>query len=264
MKKITEKRYRIIIASLVAIIIIQGLFIFKGRPTEKRIARVAPPIALKGRIAIIIDDWGYNLNNLPIVERIHYPFTASVLPNLAYSGRVAEELHKRGLEIILHLPMEPREKYRLEKNTIMTTFDTADIKDIIEDDLSSVVYAKGVSNHMGSEATRDITTMDTVLKELKKRRLYFLDSFVSADSVCATLARKIGVRFARRDVFLDNKEDYSYIRQQMQRLKSRAKSKGQAIGIGHDRKATLEVLAELMPEFEKEGYKFVFVSELAR
>jgi polysaccharide deacetylase 2 family uncharacterized protein YibQ len=39
---------------------------------------------------------------------------------------------------------------------------------------------------------------------------------------------------------------------------------GQAIGIGHDRKITLEVLKEVMPSIEKEGYKFVFVSELIR
>jgi len=39
---------------------------------------------------------------------------------------------------------------------------------------------------------------------------------------------------------------------------------GHAIGIGHDRKVTLEVLKEVMPELDREGFKFVFVSELVK
>jgi polysaccharide deacetylase 2 family uncharacterized protein YibQ len=39
---------------------------------------------------------------------------------------------------------------------------------------------------------------------------------------------------------------------------------GSAVGIGHDRKITLEVLRDVMPQLAKEGYKLVFVSELAQ
>ena len=68
----------------------------------------------------------------------------------------------------------------------------------------------------------------------------------------------------RRDVFLDNVEESGYIKQQINKLKSKARSRGFAIGIGHDRKVTLEVLREVMPQLSKEGYKFVFLSELER
>jgi polysaccharide deacetylase 2 family uncharacterized protein YibQ len=44
----------------------------------------------------------------------------------------------------------------------------------------------------------------------------------------------------------------------------RARIHGQAIGIGHNQKITLEVLKEAMPELEKEGYKFVYVSDLVK
>lgn len=252
--------YKIAIAGLALIIILQWAFII----TRPKRAPPKIPVAVKGKIAIVIDDWGYNLNNLPTLDRIKYPLTCSVLPNLSYSRRVAEELHARGYQIILHLPMEPYEKYRLEKNTILTTMDEATMRNIIAQDLASIVYAKGVSNHMGSRATEDQRTMEIILKEFKKRRLYFLDSFVSSKSVGFELARKIGLGFAKRDVFLDNKEEAGYIRQQIYKLKVRAKLYGQAIGIGHDRKITLGVLKEVMPELEKEGYKFVFVSELIK
>jgi polysaccharide deacetylase 2 family uncharacterized protein YibQ len=50
----------------------------------------------------------------------------------------------------------------------------------------------------------------------------------------------------------------------MFRLKTKARIYGKAVGIGHDRPATLAALAEIMPQLEKEGFKFVFVSDLVR
>ena len=94
--------------------------------------------------------------------------------------------------------------------------------------------------------------------------MFFLDSFVTANSVAKQIAEKKQIKFVQRDVFLDNSLDPGYIRQQISLLKQKARLKGQAVGIGHDRKITLEILKEEMPKMEKEGYKFVFVSELAR
>lgn len=256
-----DTKYKIAVGILVVLVIMEGLIIV-GRKKPQR-ARVVPA-RIQGRIAIVLDDWGYNLNNLPIIEQIKYPLTCSVLPHLSYSGRVAEELHSRGFEVILHLPMEPREKYRLEKNTILTSFGAEQIQGILDGDLESIVYAKGVSNHMGSRATEDEKTMGVVFKELKNRKLYFLDSLVSAHSVASGLARKMGLPYAKRDVFLDNQNDAGYIKGQILVLVSRARARGSAIGIGHDRKTTLEVLKEVMPQIEKEGFRFVFVSELVR
>lgn len=258
MKK--EQVYKIVIGFLLLIVILQGVFIIISRP--KRPPKIA--VVLKGKIAIVVDDWGYNLNNLQLLDQIKYPLTTSVLPNLSYSSLVARELHTRGFEIVLHLPMEPREKYRLEKNTIMTSWDEETIIKIINQDLASIAYAKGVSNHMGSRATEEPRIMEIIFKELKKRHLYFLDSIVSSKSVCSDLARKMNLGFAKRDVFLDNHQDPVYIRGQIYKLKMKAKHYGQAIGICHDRKITLEVLKEVMPQLEKEGYKFVFVSELVK
>lgn len=258
MKK--ETIFKTIIAVLLLVIIIMAVFIIVSRP--KKIEPLA--VKVKGRIAIVIDDWGYNLKNMPIAERIKYPLTAAILPNLRYSSRAARQLHEDGFEVILHLPMEPKEKYRLEKNTILTSMDEQTIRKIMDSALASVVFAKGVSNHQGSRATEDRRTMEIILKELKKRHIFYLDSFVTSKSVCFDLAHKMHLPIAKRDIFLDNKEDPIYIKQQINKLKTRARMHGEAIGIGHDRKNTLEVLSEVMPELAKEGYKFVFLSEIER
>ncbi len=260
------KAYKIAVIVLSALVVIQAVaIILMAAKPEFKWPKPTPPAPLvKAKIAIVIDDWGYNLANMEITRQIKYPLTMSVLPELPYSRRVAEELRGMGFEIILHLPMQPREKYHLEKNTIMISMSEAAIKKILDKDLTGIPYVKGVSNHMGSAATADSRTMQIVFKELKKRQLYFFDSFVHPKSICLDLAEKMGLRFAKRDVFLDNKEEYAYIAKQMHKLKMRARVKGWAIGVGHDRSMTLAILKELMPQMEKEGYKFVFLSELVK
>ncbi len=257
------KRHKIIILSLAALVILQGIlivYLWKGR--QKPIPKAVIPI--KGKIAIVIDDWGYNQNPLEIVRQIKYPLTMAILANLSYSSSLAKELHSLGFEIFLHLPMEPEEKYRLEKNTLLSSMPPSEIVNIINKDMLNISHCQGVSNHMGSKLTSNTKIMTLIFKELTNRQLYFLDSLVDSNSICSDLDKQMNIRFAKRDVFLDNKEDPQYIRMQMYRLKTKAKIYGQAIGIGHTHKTTLEVLKEVLPELEKEGYKFVFVSELTQ
>lgn len=264
MKKVIKK-YKIAVWILAVLFVAETaviIFLLFGRPAVKKEPEVVVPV--KARIAIVVDDWGYNLDNLNILDKIKYPFTASVLPRLNYSKFIAAELHKRGFEVILHLPMEPREKYGLEKNTIRSSMGEQAIINIIGQDLTDIRYAVGVSNHMGSKATEDLRTMSIIFNELKKRNLFFLDSLVSSKSICSDLAAKLHIKFIKRDIFLDNREDAGYIKDQIYKLKRRALVYGYAVGIGHDRKVTLEVLREAMPELEKEGYKLVFVSELVK
>lgn len=259
-----NKKYKLAVLTLSLLLILETAILASFLLGRKKPPRPPVKIAPAGKIAIVLDDWGYNLHNLALLEAIEYPLTVSVLPNLPYSRRICEALVNDGVEIMLHLPMEPQEKLRLEKNTLLTTMSQETVSNIITQDLSSVVYAKGISNHMGSQATQDRRLMESIFRELKKRRLYFLDSLVSAQSLGSTLAEEINLPFARRDIFLDNQEDAGYIRQQIAKLKARAKAYGQAIGVGHDRKVTLEVLKEIMPQIAKEGYKFVFVSEVVK
>lgn len=258
------KKFKIAVLALSILVVIESaliIFLLASRP--KKIPRVAAP-EIKGEIAIVIDDWGYNLNNLAALRQIKYPLTLSILPNLAFSAEVADEAHSAGKEVILHLPMQPHEKFRLEQNTVMTSMDESEILGILANDIEAIPHIKGASNHMGSLATEDARTMEIVLNELKRRHLYFLDSFVTSKSVCSMIAKRLHLGFARRDIFLDNNEETQYIKRQVNKLKSKARAYGRAIGIGHDRRITLEALKETMPQLAKEGYKFVFVSELVK
>lgn len=140
----------------------------------------------------------------------------------------------------------------------------SEIKSALAKALKSVPYASGISNHEGSKATEDERTMRAVFGELKKQKLYFLDSLVTNESVCEPLSRETGVKFAQRSIFLDNDDDPAYIKKQFEQLINVAVETGDAIGVGHNKANTIAVLKEMLPKFEENGVRLVYVSGLAR
>lgn len=261
-----KKNYKLIILILAIVTAGQGVFIWKrSMPRAPRMPRVSrKEAAPKALIAIVIDDWGYNLNNTEFIKETKEPFSVSILPNLPFSKTISEAAYNNDKEILLHLPLEPHneETLGLEKNTILTTMSEKEVRDILRVALEDISHARGVSNHMGSKATEDVDLMKMIFNEMKRNGLYFLDSLVSPNSVCFDLAHKMDVKFAKRSVFLDNKENPDYIIGQIGKLVNKAKVFGYAIGIGHDRHSTLAVLKKYLPKLTESGYKLVTVSEL--
>jgi hypothetical protein len=122
----------------------------------------------------------------------------------------------------------------------------------------------GLNNHMGSRFTRDARAMRPVLEELAGRGLLFLDSRTSGASVGADLARRLGVPSTGRDVFLDNEIDARAIRAQLIELERVASRRGSAVAIGHPHDATIDALAQFVPEMMGRGMQLVGVSAVVR
>jgi uncharacterized protein len=61
------------------------------------------------QIAIIIDDVGYDRKTVTLLSEIDENITFSILPQAPFSSQIAKKLHKKGYQLMLHLPMEPME-----------------------------------------------------------------------------------------------------------------------------------------------------------
>jgi polysaccharide deacetylase 2 family uncharacterized protein YibQ len=225
----------------------------------------------KARIAIVLDDWGNNSSHLVELYKIREPITLAVMPQLPYSAVVAREARKNRYEVILHVPIESYGNKSPEPATLYCSMTPEQIQEKLSALLDDVPGISGVNNHQGSRGTEDLVMMDVVMKELHSRHLFFLDSLTTSRSVCSGVAASVGVKFAKRDVFLDlppgrltDEQVREHVRKQLEILYLRAVNKGSAVGIGHDRKTTLEVLQEVMPRMRKQGIRFVFLSELER
>ncbi|MBE9528182.1 MAG: divergent polysaccharide deacetylase family protein [Proteobacteria bacterium] len=216
------------------------------------------------RIAIVIDDFGYDIKRLRRLFGVDAEIAVAVLPHQKYSTASAEEAHLHGWQVLLHLPMEPENSSVNDpgKGALYTSMDNSAIRTTLDRDLSSVPYVSGVNNHMGSKATADTRMMRIVLKQVAERGLFFLDSRTTAKSVAGDLMASMGVRGGVRSIFLDNTRNHDYIRAQIGELVRTARRTGSAIAIGHPYNETIDVLLETVPLLKESGIEVVSITDL--
>ena len=223
------------------------------------------PVPGPAEMAIILDDWGQNASLVDDAIAVGRPLTLSVLPNLRHSRDIAERAYANGLGVMLHMPMQPRSNRQpAEPHTILTTTPDGEIARLLDEALASVPHAEGVNNHQGSAATGDERVMRAVLSHLKKKGLFFVDSQVIATSVGRKVASETGIRFAARQVFIDNTATVEAVKQELERAARLARQRGRLIVIGHDKKLTLAAIRESVPQIEKSGVKLVLAKELVQ
>jgi len=225
----------------------------------------AAPLADLPRVALIIDDIGYDQGMATKFMTLDNAVTFSILPYSPFQQAISGEMRARGMEVMLHLPMEPKEYPEIQpgRGALLVSMTPDELIRQLEKNLAAVPDIKGVNNHMGSRMTERSTQMYQIFSTLKKRGLFFIDSRTTAASLCRPSARLLQVPYAQRDVFLDHVADETEIRRQVRRLVALAHRQGSAVGIGHPHPATYTVLAEQLPLLKK-SVKLVPASQLVR
>lgn len=208
--------------------------------------------AFAGKLAIVIDDFGYRPVQENQLLKLPQTFAVAVLPDAPYAREMAEKAHLHGHEVLIHLPMAPLSKQPLEKNTIRTEMSRAEIEQIIHAAVQNVPWAAGLNNHMGSAMTSSLSGMQKVMQILDNYNFYFLDSMTIASSQSVPAAVGTRVKILKRRIFLDDNPKEAAIRQQLKRAVRLAKRDGQAIAIGHPHPATVRVLLQRLPEIAEE------------
>jgi polysaccharide deacetylase 2 family uncharacterized protein YibQ len=216
------------------------------------------------RIAIVIDDMGWELPIAQDLLALEHPLSFAILPQAPYQFKIAEaaKLHQR--DLLLHLPMEPHGYPQVNPgpHTLLGSMAPDQILTLVRSALKSLPQVVGVNNHMGSSLTENPQAMRVVMRELKQRDLFFLDSRTSVDSQAYQIAREMGIPTAKRHVFLDNDVHQTQISAQLHRLAKMASQQGYAIGIGHPYPETLHALQQTLPTIRQAGIQIVPISHL--
>jgi uncharacterized protein len=222
------------------------------------------PIGGGPRLAIILDDVAGDDSPASVdgIFALHYPLTLSILPNHPRSTEIAQLAHRRGYQVMLHLPMAAVGNEIPESRELRPGMSTGEISSELNGMLQSVPYAAGVNNHQGSLATSDAPLMNALMLVLRGRNLFFIDSRTTSATVAFDSAHSNRVRSAFRNVpFLDDLREVPAIRHQLSLAFKDAREKGDAIAIGHAHPETLRALAELLPAGEAAGIRLVQVSD---
>jgi len=216
------------------------------------------------RAAIVIDDLGQDIEAANKLLREPYPLTFSVLPDLSFSAQTARAAHAAHRAVMLHLPMQPEPGPGANPGPgeIVIGMQSEEVAKIIGADLSTVPFAEGVNNHMGSRATADAELMAEVMKVLAARGLYFVDSRTTANSRALTMARRQGLPAFYRAVFLDDTETVAYTLNQLRTFRRVVQKRGVALAIGHPHSSTIEALREFLPEFERDDIQLIPASQI--
>jgi uncharacterized protein len=225
-------------------------------PPTKAPLKERTKVSLKERpkVAIIIDDLGYDPYIAKKFVELEPKLTFSVIPHTPFQKKVAETVRKNGGELMLHIPMEPNEYPNIDPGpgVLLTSMEPDQLIAQLKINLDTISDARGINGHMGSKLTANSEQMYQIFTILKQRNLYFVDSLTTSDSVCKPSATLLKLPFAQRDVFIDHFLDPDFMRKQVHRLIKTAKENGEAIGIAHPHKATLEILRQLLPEIKKQ------------
>lgn len=217
-----------------------------------------------GRLAIVIDDAGRDLDSQHIYEQMGIPLTLAVMPDQIHTRDAALSWRAHGLPVILHQPMESVSGIGMEPKVILTSMSDAAIRQMLRDSLSQLPEAIGINNHQGSKATIDARTMDIVMNELHHRGIFFFDSHTNSTTAADKAAKTYGVPYVRNDLFVDNSASVSDICAMIQEGADRAKKKGTYIIIGHCRPHTAEAFRQMVPKLKAQGIEFVYLSSLKK
>lgn len=202
--------------------------------------------AFAGKLAIVIDDFGYRPQTENQVLALPATLSVAVLPNAPHAREMATKAHNSGHEVLIHLPMAPLSKQPLEKDTLRPEMNSDEIDRIIREAVNNVPFAVGLNNHMGSAMTSNLFGMEKVMQSLSRYNLYFLDSMTIGNSQALRASAGTGVKVIKRKVFLDDTQNEADIRYQFNRAIQLARRNGSAIAIGHPHPSTVRVLQQMI------------------
>ena len=198
-------------------------------------------------IALIIDDIGFSRSLARKFLDLNVPITYAILPKLERSLDLAEEIHAKGHEIMLHQPMEAHDsKINPGPGALYVGYGAERIAKVVRENISCVPYALGINNHMGSRLTECRTEINEVLNVIENQSLFFVDSLTSSRSIAYQEASRRHIPSAYRNIFLDNFRSEAYIINQIQILEKEAFKYGRAVGIGHPFPETARAISRFL------------------
>jgi polysaccharide deacetylase 2 family uncharacterized protein YibQ len=187
------------------------------------------------------------------------------MPHAPHSVKLSNAANQSGKSVILHLPMEAMEaeknKY-LGPGALRVEMKESQFITTLSENLNAIPNIIGVNNHMGSLLTSQQEPMEWLMEYLFLKKIMFIDSVTTSNAITSNMAKINKVPYLRRDVFLDNNKDKTYINAQFLELVKIARRKGSAIAIGHPHPETIEVLTKNLLDIEKFGVKLVSLVEI--
>ncbi|WOE70941.1 divergent polysaccharide deacetylase family protein [Hydrogenimonas thermophila] len=193
------------------------------------------------KLVIIIDDVGSRAQ-LKAIKSLPWKITPSIFPPTRRhpnTSKLAANLQ----HYMIHLPMEALNYKYEEDGTLRVQSSESQIDTKVKKLRQLFPNANYINNHTGSRFTSDIISMERFFLIAKQYGFYFVDSRTTPKTVVPMVCKSFNEPYLARDIFLDNKADIGYIKNQLRKAVKIAKKHGYAIAIGHPHSITFKALA---------------------
>lgn len=217
------------------------------------------------RVAVVIGGLGISQTGTQAaIAKLPPEITLGFAPQGNSLGRWMQAARREGHEIVMQVPLEPFDFPNVNPGRNTLTIDAGDKNlDRLRWVLSRTTNYTAVMNYMGARFSADPAAMGTLMTELGKRGLGYVDDGSSARSVAPELALKNGVPFAAGDAAIDAVQDRGAILDKLDELERTARAKGFAIGTGNAFDVTVDAVAAWASEARKRGVEIVPISAVA-
>lgn len=218
------------------------------------------------RVAIVIGGLAVSQSGTQeAIEKLPPEVTLAFASQGNSIGRWMQAARREGHEIMLQVPLEPFDYPNVNpgRGTLKVEASREENVKDLQWTLSRTTNYTGVMNYMGARFSADAAAMATVMAELGKRGLMYLDDGSLARSVAASEALKSGVPFAEGDTAIDAVRERGDILKKLDELERTARAKGFAIGTGSAFDVTVDAVASWVNEAKKRGIEIVPVSAVA-
>ena len=217
---------------------------------------------VKPKVIIVFDDMGIDRRAFEQVAQLPGPLTLAFLPYAKDVDALADQAREAGLELMLHLPMQPQGSADPGPHALKADMTGAAFLKELEWNLNRFDGYVGVNNHMGSKLTTDEAAMKTVLAYLKHEGLFFLDSVTTGDTVVRSAGAMVDARILSRDVFIDAEDSKIAIIRLLELVERIAIETGYVIAICHPRQATIDILGPWLTSAPYRGFDVTTLSAL--
>ena len=210
------------------------------------------------KLAIIMDDIGF-YEEIEKIKNIPFPITPSIFPPSEHYPDTPK-IAKKFKYHMVHFPMEAYKYKNIGEKAIKVSDKIEVIDKKIKLMQKNFPDAIAINNHTGSKYTCDFDAMEQFFSVLNRYDIDFIDSRTSSGTKCQEAGKLLNKKVLQRDVFLDNRADIVYIKNQLKEAVRIAKKNGTAIAICHPREMTFEALMSCGSILE--GVEMVFINEL--
>ena len=219
------------------------------------------------RVAIVIGGLGLSqTGSQQAIQTLPPEVTLAFSPEGNSLLRWMQAARQDGHEVLMQIPLEPYDYPRVNpgRNTLTVDASPAGTLENLHRTMGRITNYTGVMNYMGARFTAEPEALTTVIQDIAKRGLLYLDDGTSARSKADSVAAQQGAPFAAADLLIDASQDRGAILKKLDELERIARAKGTAIATGSAFDVTVEAVTSWANEAKARGIEIVPVSALVR